>query len=107
MLAAVVVVVVIVMAWPVAVMAPVLEYAIPVWLLAVMVTPPVAALIALAPWVKPTPEPLATELIVTPVVPAHVPADKVPEIVIAAPFVAAVVVVAREAQPKQVLSNRI
>ena len=71
-----------------------------------MVTPPVAAVIALAPWVKPMPVPFATELIVTPVVPANDPADKAPVIVIAAPLTAAVVVVARVVHPKHELSRR-
>ena len=71
-----------------------------------MVTPPASELIALAPWVKPIPVPLATELIVTPVVPANAPEDKAPVIVIAAPLTAAVVGVARVAHPKQELSRR-
>jgi hypothetical protein len=75
--------------------------------LTVIVTPPAAELIALAPWVKPIPDPLATELIVTPVVPAKAPADRAPVIVTPAPFKKAVVAVARVAQPKQVLSKRI
>ena len=85
---------------------PVLEYPVPAWLFVVIVTPPATAVMALAPWVKPTPVPLATALIVTPVVPANVPEDKAPVIVMAAPFAAAVVGVARVAQPKQELSKR-
>ena len=107
MLAAVVAVVVIVMAWPVAVMAPVLEYAIPVWLLAVMVTPPELEVIARAPCVNPTPEPLATALMVTPVVLAKVPAVNAPVMVIPAPFRKALAGVTVLEQPKHVLSNRI
>ena len=42
----------------------------PVWLFAVIVTPPAKELIARAPCVNPTPDPLAMVLIVTPVVPA-------------------------------------
>ena len=53
------------------------------------------------------PEPLATALIVTPVEPANVPADNAPVIAIAAPLVAAVLVVVRVPQPKQVLSRSI
>ena len=68
--------------------------------------PPVAAVIALAPWVKPTPDPLATELMVTPVVPANDPEVKAPVIVMAATLAAAVVGVARVVQAKQLLSNR-
>ena len=79
----------------------------PVWLLAVIVTPPAAELIALAPWVKPTPVPFATALIVTPVEPAKEPADKAPVIVIAAPLAAAVEVVIAVPQPKQESSKRI
>ena len=71
-----------------------------------MVTPPVDAVIALAPWVNPTPVPLATALIVTPVVPANDPEDKAPVIVMAAPLAAAVVGVARVAHPKHELSSR-
>ena len=72
-----------------------------------MVTPPAAELIALAPCVKPMPDPFATALMVTPVVPAKAPADKAPVIVTPAPFKNAVVTIARVAQPKQVLSIRI
>ena len=50
--------------------------------------------------------PLATALIVTPVVPAKVPADRAPVIVIPARFAAAVDGVATVAQPKQELSRR-
>ena len=52
------------------------------------------------------PDPLATALTVTPVVPAKVPADNAPVTVIAAPLVAAELVVAAVPHPKQVLSNR-
>ena len=62
----------------------------PAWPFTVMVTPPAEATIAFAPCVKPTPDPLATALIVTPDVPANVPADKAPVIVMAAPLTAAV-----------------
>lgn len=61
---------------------------------------------ARAPCVKPTPEPLATALMLMPVVPARAPADKAPVIVTPAPFKKAVVAVARVAQPKHVLSKR-
>ena len=71
-----------------------------------MLTPPANELIASAPWLNAIPLPLATELIVTPVEPAKVPADKAPVIEIASPLVAAVLVVLRVAQPKQVLSKR-
>ena len=90
----------------VAVIAPVLEYAIPVWLFAVMVTPPALEVIARAPWVKPTPEPLATALIVTPVVLARVPAVNAPVMVIPAPFKKALAGVTLVAQPRQVLSSK-
>ena len=69
--------------------------------------PPAKELIAKAPCVKPIPDPLATALMVTPVVPAKAPADKAPVIVIPAPFKNAVVAVARVEQPGHVLSNRI
>ena len=72
-----------------------------------MLTPPANELIASAPWLNAIPLPLATELIVTPVEPAKVPADKAPVIEIASLLVAAVLVVVRVAQPKQVLSKRI
>ena len=72
-----------------------------------MVTPPAKELIALAPWVKPMPVPLATALIVTPVEPAKLPADKAPVMAIAAPFAAAVEVVVRVEQPRQESSRRI
>ena len=78
----------------------------PVWLFAVIVTPPAKELMARAPCVKPTPDPLATALMVTPVVPARDPADKAPVIVTPAPFKNAVVAIARVAQPRQVLSIR-
>ena len=71
-----------------------------------MVTPPALEAIALAPWLKPLPVPLATALMVTPVVPAKVPADNAPPKVIALPLTAAVAAVAGVAQPGQVLSNR-
>ena len=71
-----------------------------------MLTPPANELMASAPWLNPIPLPLATELIVTPVEPAKVPADKAPVIEMASPLVAAVLVVVRVAQPKQVLSKR-
>ena len=51
--------------------------------------------------------PLATALIVTPVVPANDPADRAPVILIAAPLTAAVDVLARVVQPKQESSKRI
>ena len=73
----------------------------------VIVTPPAPEVIALAPCVNPTPEPLATALMVTPVVLAQVPAVNALVMVIPAPFKNAVVAVARTEQPKQVLSNRI
>ena len=84
-----------------------LEYPVPVWPLTVIVTPPAPELIAWAPCVKPMPDPLATALIVTPIVPAKAPADNAPVVVTAAPFKKAVVGVARVVQPKQVLSKRI
>ena len=83
-----------------------LEYPVPVWPLTVINMPPALELIALAPCVKPIPEPLATALIVTPVDPAKPPADNAPVIVMAAPLVAAVVVVARVPQSTHELSNR-
>ena len=87
-------------------MLPVLEYPVPVCPLTVIVTPHETDVMALAPCVKPIPDPLATALIVTPVDPAKVPAVNAPVIVMAAPLVAAVVGVARTEQPKQVLSRR-
>ena len=71
-----------------------------------MLIPPAVEVIALAPWVKPMPDPLATALMVTPVVPARAPADRAPVIVTPVPFKNAVVAVARVAQPKQELSKR-
>jgi hypothetical protein len=72
-----------------------------------MVTPPAAEVIARAPCVNPTPEPLATALIVTPVEDAKDPADSAPVIVMPAPFKNALAGVTVVAQPKQVLSKRI
>ena len=60
---------------------------------------------ARAPCVKPTPDPLATALMLTPVVPAKAPEDRAPVIVTPAPFKKAVVAVARVEQPKHVLSK--
>ena len=68
--------------------------------------PPAVELIALAPWVKPIPVPLATALIVTPVEPASEPADNAPVIVMAALLAAAVLVVTGVPQPRQLLSSR-
>jgi hypothetical protein len=73
----------------------------------VIVTPPALEVIALAPCVKPIPDPLATALMVTPVVLAKVPAVNAPVMVIPAPFKNADVAVARVAQPRQELSKRI
>ena len=69
--------------------------------------PPALELIAFAPCVKPTPVPLATALMVTPVVPASDPADRAPVILIAAPLAAAVEVVVAVTHPKQESSKRI
>ena len=67
--------------------------------------PPALDVIVWAPCVNPTPLPLATALIVTPVVPANVPAVSAPEIVIALPFVAAFETVVADPQPRHALSK--
>ena len=105
--AAVVVVVVIEIGKFVALKLPVLEYPVPVCVFVVIKIPPAPALIACAPWVKPTPDPLPTALIVTPNDPARLPADKAPLIVIAFVLTAAFAGSIATVQPRQVLSNTI
>ena len=60
---------------------------------------------ALAPCVNPTPVPLATALMLIPVVPAKDPAVKAPVMVMAFKLIAAVAGLALVAQLKQVLSK--